>query len=948
MPQAPIWEREGVLASVKQTLAENGAESGRPLFLIGEAGLGKTTILRWAETVAQGAFRVGFGRGDVAEASLPFGILRQALDAVGAGQALEAPASPTLSEADARAARFYAVLRVLSGRTRRPRLVLLDDLHWADQDSLDLLSFLVRRADGLGATFICTLRPWPSPAVRLADRLAEAGVGRLERLAPLTDDAAAALLAHRAGRTVGRASAQRAIRLCGGNPLLLEQVALAMQQGTGVPRLSPSESPLPAVLLLSRFAAVSDKALAYAQAASVFGTRFRWADVVPVAHLSEAEADRALQLLCEAGLVREGRGRVCEFVHPLIRQVLYEETPAPVRARRHALAFRALLAGGATSSQAAEQAIHAHLTGDSEAIASLRYAGRAAAKTGAVATARRYLQAAVDFAGEEAYAESLLELGESMLAGGDAKAAAAVYRRLLARDGLPETTRITAHRRLGLALFNSGASDAAEVELDTAVELAHRSHAGLAVEAQLDRALLSFVLHGPGEAIGRAEQARVLARNSTATLRGRAEMSWALCALMRGEPTGLDTIEHAYAKLVRDPVALTDDMTFGGGWGILGAYLNVMKWTERFIEATKAFEVGWKIARRVGLPVAAASLAVSHSDTLLRMGHLEAGLRLAEEACSLAELAPQVAFYAPIARIWHLLEMGRVEEADRHCQALDTQPVPSPEFPGVLYRLYLRGRLDLEKGLTRQASEAFQQAEAVATRNQMLEPCMVPWAAEAVTAYLACDRLADARRVTTLLESAAALLPCRWPRISAALARAGLAERERDEPAADAYFQRAFVLSHEVTLPLVEMRLHLAYGSFLRRRGAARQARAFIAHALDLAERSGAGGVALTATRELAASGGRRRRRADDPRQLTAQEARVAALAANGFSNHKIARRLFISIDTVETHLSHVYRKLQINSRRELSPNALRQPTAAVSSQWPTEIMINASANAAK
>jgi DNA-binding NarL/FixJ family response regulator len=124
-------------------------------------------------------------------------------------------------------------------------------------------------------------------------------------------------------------------------------------------------------------------------------------------------------------------------------------------------------------------------------------------------------------------------------------------------------------------------------------------------------------------------------------------------------------------------------------------------------------------------------------------------------------------------------------------------------------------------------------------------------------------------------------------------------------------------LHQQVDLPLERFQTLLEYGRYLRRAGQIRRARPLLADALALAEASGAAWLSGQARDELRIAGGRRRRR-EDPGRLTAQEQRVAALAASGASTPEIARQLYVSASTIETHLEHVYTKLGIHSRREL------------------------------
>ena len=125
-------------------------------------------------------------------------------------------------------------------------------------------------------------------------------------------------------------------------------------------------------------------------------------------------------------------------------------------------------------------------------------------------------------------------------------------------------------------------------------------------------------------------------------------------------------------------------------------------------------------------------------------------------------------------------------------------------------------------------------------------------------------------------------------------------------------------LHREVDLPLERLQTLLEYGRFLRRSGHLQRARPLLAQAAELSEAAGAHWLAGQAREELRVAGGWRRRQHSDPRQLTPQEARVAALAADGAANTEIAGTLVISVSTVETHMEHIFAKLAIRSRREL------------------------------
>jgi DNA-binding NarL/FixJ family response regulator len=120
-------------------------------------------------------------------------------------------------------------------------------------------------------------------------------------------------------------------------------------------------------------------------------------------------------------------------------------------------------------------------------------------------------------------------------------------------------------------------------------------------------------------------------------------------------------------------------------------------------------------------------------------------------------------------------------------------------------------------------------------------------------------------------------------------------------------------------------------GAALRRANQRTEARGRLREGVDLARRVGAFGLAERANQEIAATGARPRTVLQTGLDaLTASERRVAQLAADGMSNKDIAQTLFVTIKTVETHLSHAYRKLEISSRVRLD-KALLTPAPSPS-----------------
>lgn len=912
----PVWEREAATAAIDATLGEARAGRGGVLFLVGEAGLGKTTMLDRARRLAGTAFAVGSGHGDATEATLPFGIFSQALDDLGSQGTIEPESGSLVFGTDARAARFYSVLRFLQRRSVEPVLLLLDDLHWADPDSLGLLSFLCRRFGTLPVALIGTLRPWPPNALEMAQRLATSGDARIERLNLLSAAASGALLAEELGDSVPPEQVARAYSATSGNPLLLEHAALQMARGKDVPEATPGDGGFEADLLLGRFAGSSPAERRYADAAAIFGTTFRPALAAELAELSGRNADDALEGLLASGVVRATNTGHAEFTHPLLRQTLYERMPAPVRSGKHASAFRALLARGADPAEAAEHAMRADLAGDPEAIAVLDRAGRQALDAGALATARQRLEVAVTLAGSRASADLLLRLAGVLLASADARATAATCRRLLAMDELAESDRMAARRLLGRARFIGGDPEGALREFQQAVNAAPPSDPSEAVNALLEAVYVSWPTVGPARATPLAARAKALAHDVSEDLRMRAETAWAFSAFVGGDPQGIEVIEQAARRAEADPVS--DIGSFAWTWGAIGLHGNVAKWMERYDEAERAFKVGMVTAESLNLPVAIASLAVMHADTCARTGRLDEGLRLLDRASALADLAPERAFWAAIAHSYFLIEMGRLDEARSWTETARSLANPIDGWPGSLWLWHVDAQLAVQDRRRDEACALFEKIEALADQTGILEPCVVPWMGDALGAYALTGRLADADRILKRLEASVTRVPCRTPRVVIALAHAVASDMRADRSGTEAAYEEARDLSRHVPAPPLQARVLLRYGLSLKRRGERVAARKPFAEALTLAESVGAEIIANRAHEELAAVGGRQRRRRENPDALTGAEARVASLAAEGMSDRQIKERLNLSVHTIETHLQHVYRKLGINSRRDL------------------------------
>ncbi|HVM01685.1 MAG TPA: AAA family ATPase [Acidimicrobiales bacterium] len=187
-----LLEREEVLALLERALERLRAGVGGVHFIVGEPGLGKTALLEATAGLGGRAVRVVRASGSAMEVDVPFGLVARALEPLG-GRPLVA------GGADAGEARAAVLQRVRgwieAAAMDAPVVVLLDDLHWSDADSLDVVSFLARALGGARVALVAAMRPWPASARRTADLLVGDGVAASTTLRPLSRPGSDHLLA---------------------------------------------------------------------------------------------------------------------------------------------------------------------------------------------------------------------------------------------------------------------------------------------------------------------------------------------------------------------------------------------------------------------------------------------------------------------------------------------------------------------------------------------------------------------------------------------------------------------------------------------------------------------------------------------------------------------------------------------------------------------------------
>jgi predicted ATPase len=430
--------RADELGSLERLLDE--LDEGHPgaLELAGEPGIGKTRLLK--ELAARAEARehlVLSGAASEIERGLPFSVFLDALEEYVAGLEPERLAAldeevlaelahvfPSLSAlADGRGValeqeryRSHRAVRELLVRLAAPipLVLVLDDVHWADSASVELLGALLRRPPAAAVLMVFAVRPRQMPdrlSAALERAYREGVLNRIE-LGALSQVEARAFL----GEAVDAIQAAALYEGSGGNPFYLQQLARALEltdgAATAVGELSSAiEVPSAvAAALTEELALVSRPARLVLQGAAVAGDRFEPELAAVAAGASEDSTMEAIDELLQLDLIRQTDvPRRFRFRHPLVRRAVYETTPGGWRLGAHERCAEALAGRGAAVAARAHHVERSAREGDLDAVAVLRGAGEATARL-APESAARWFGGALRLLPQTAPAEDRVEL----------------------------------------------------------------------------------------------------------------------------------------------------------------------------------------------------------------------------------------------------------------------------------------------------------------------------------------------------------------------------------------------------------------------------------------------------------------------------------------------------------------------------------------------------------
>jgi DNA-binding NarL/FixJ family response regulator len=924
-----LLEREGDLAALGGLLADARAGEGRLAVIEGPAGIGKTRLLEEARAAADGlGLEVLQARGGELERDFGFGVVRQLLErqvaaapeseraelfagAAGlaepviAPQAAAAPAAGDLSQAALHG--LYWLVANLAERS--PLLVAVDDLQWVDGPSLRFLHYLVMRLEGVPVALVATLRTGEASAEpELLDGLTLAA--ELLRPAALSRAAVASLVRGRLGEHAPAELCDACHESSRGNPFLLGELLLELAQDHGAaPELDPAAvrqlAPRRiAKSVLLRVGRLGADARALTRALAVLGDADEPSNVGALAALEPAAVAAITDSLTELGVLSPGRPM--RFAHPVVRTAIYQDTPASERTRMQRRAAKLV---GADPEQAAVHLLATEPGGDGETVTTLRAAARAAQARGASDSAVRYLRRALAEPPAPAVrAEVLAELGLTGSPLGEHDAT----------EHLAEAFELTetqpARARIGLALGHQ-LLDSPPPQPERAVEVFVHALDGL--ENPLLAGMVESLILVAGVSFPAAR--RLVAQR------------------LREARVRVEQLPDEQAQLLLVPLAVDAALmdTAGDTARLAQRALGDGALVRLSAEAGQPFVIPVALALAQAGELASAERTLTHAVTQFRergalgmaggaaafrahVRYLAGRLAAAEADARLWLDGPAMAGWpvptsvATAALIFVHVEHGRLREARQALDAFERFP-HDPEAPPSQPLRASRAYLLAAEGRPEAALETLRECERFERDWQAHGGLWVAWRSQAALCHHALGDQPEARRLADE-ELALARAFGAQRAIGIALHAHALAH-DHDQ----ATLTEAIQTFADAGARLEQARATIDLGSAIRRTGNRIDARATLAQGADLAHRCGARVLVEHARAELRLAGARPRRIAQTGRDaLTPAELRVVELAAQGDTNKQIAQALFVTLRTVEAHLSSSYRKLDIETREQL------------------------------
>ncbi|MEV6930586.1 BTAD domain-containing putative transcriptional regulator [Dactylosporangium sp. NPDC051485] len=893
-----LVDREREVAALRDAADDAFAGLARLVLIEGPAGIGKSRLLTEARRIAaaRGAL-VLTARGSQLEKEFGFGVARQLFEApltdpaarerLLSGAAASATAVFDLTgEAQGRGDHTFAALHGLywltaNAASARPLTIVVDDLQWCDTGSLRFLAYLVRRLEGMPVLVVATLRTGEQydDEALLAELQVDPATTAI-RPGPLSVAGVADLVREGLGEPVEDRFVAACHRTTSGNPLLLRQLLRALD-ASGVRPIAAHAGTVTAVgsravssMVLFRLRRMPADSTAVARAVAVLGDGAGLPSIAALAGVGEPAAAQAVAALARAEVVRHEYP--VAFVHPLVRDAVYQDLPPGERQLQHERAARALAAAGAAAEQIAAHLLQMPERGEAWVVEVLRAAAGTALRRGAPDGAVAYLRRALAEPPEPALRPAvLLALGQVETLG-DGPAAIAHLRAAYddpATD--PATFAAVARMLLHTLIFAGPEGNAPAFARQASGRLAPQFADERQAMAALERTATymysgdAFVSGGSGtEIAGDGLGARMLAANRSWEMLARGEQRdeavrlarFALDggALLDGDP-GLFWVIAGVVLEAADAGSGTlwdDALTLGHTRGSLFTVLAAHLWS------------GWREWQRGDLPEAAHRLAAANEQSLAWGGVPALGIAYGE---------------AYLIRV--LVDQGRLAEARAY---LDTHRDRPRVGDGVRLVTQAHAALLMAEGRPAEALAVLpagpyagnpQWFEERSLRAQAL--AALGRGAEALAAAeedLAVMRAWGSRRAVGRALRLAGELAADEDRLREAVDLLGATEARLE------YTRALLALGRVVDDPVDLLR-----------------------EALELAEECGALGLRADVAAALSTRG--EDVPAEPPVQLTTGERRMLALAEGGADEREIAQQLFLTPGTVRDTLAAIRRK---------------------------------------
>ncbi len=922
-PQSAIFGREGELTEIERFLDAVDGGVSRVMLLSGQAGIGKTTLWNAGiDAATERGYRVVSARPTEVETGLAFAALGDLL-----GPFLEIP-MPDLPEPQ-REALDAALLRVSAAAPPQPLgvslavlhvlrtvaatgpvLVAVDDVPWMDEPSARVLDFSIRRLEREPVEFLVARRAAATDEP-LPPWLASLPAGRLVRLdvGPLSMDKTDALLRARLGLSLSRAVLARLHAISGGTPFYALELGRALQRRGDW--ATPETLELPRSLdglIDARLAALdpaADETALYAAALSQPTVK------VLVAATGLKRTRAGLESAVAAGLLEVVDDTV-RFAHPLLAAGTYGRAALDRRRKVHER-----LAGVVTEPEERARHLARAADGPDESVAhALEEGATAALRRGAPEVAAELAEEAARLTPTDAVDERrrrLMITAEHLAVSGDIERSDELLAVISADlpDGPLHADVLTRRAHLALLL----------AQLDEAEGLLRE-----AIPMAADDRVLQVTIHSQLAGIGylswrgwrraRLHMFEALAQahelgdpNLEVQMLGHlATWTQALGRPWRGLIERADALEVPIADV---PIIEHPDLQFARILAYEGDFDDARRRMEGLIDSARSIG-DWKSLPR---------LLVVLAGIEVEAGSWDRAEEIAAEAHAGLLQTGEGAFYQDLLVTRLNLHVLRGEVDAARALWAELEPVARVSaYPGFLVQANLTiARLDLWLGDSVRADERLTQVMSETGRGRLIPITWETIVADKAEALLGLGRKDEARRLLEPVQRRA-----RRRGITAAIAevlraRALVLAADGDDAAAVAAAKEAVRILGDRQGPFRTARAWFTLGEVLRRsrqKGASRQA---FENALGLFTRLGARIWVDRTKTEL----GRVATRRPAGAALTETERRVAELAAAGQTNREIADALFMSVHTVEAHLTRVFRALGVHSRTELAHVAL-------------------------